>query len=134
MRKTIDDVVKFLEEAGTYYLATVEGDAPRVRPFGTVMLYDGRLYIQTGKIKKVSAQLAANPKAEICAFSKGCWVRVSGELADDERRGPKVAMLEKYPELKQMYDPDDGNTQVLYFRSGEAVFSSFTSAPETVIL
>ena len=134
MRKTIDDVVKFLEEAGTYYLATVEGDAPRVRPFGTVMLYEGRLYIQTGKIKKVSAQLAANPKAEICAFSKGCWVRVSGELADDERRGPKVAMLEKYPELKHMYDPDDGNMQMLFFQNAKATFSSFTEAPETIDL
>ena len=127
-------VCAFLDEAQVYYLATAEGDQPRVRPFGTAMVYEGRLYIQTGKVKPVSKQLAANPKAEICAFSKGQWLRVAGRLVNDDRREAKIAMLEKYPNLKRMYDPDDGNTQVLYFAEAEATFSSFTAAPETVRL
>ena len=130
----VERVCQFLEEAGVYYLATAEGDQPRVRPFGTVLCFEGRLYIQTGKVKEVSKQLGANPKAEICAFHNGAWLRVAGELIEDGRREPKVAMLEKYPNLKAMYDPDDGNTQVLFFRSAEATFSSFTSAPETLTL
>lgn len=130
--EAIEKVYKFLDEAQTYYLATVEGDQPRVRPFGTALLYNGRLYIQTGKVKPVSKQIAANPKVEVCAFKDGRWLRVSGELVNDDDRAVKVAMLEKMPELKSMYDPDDGNTQVLYFKNATAVFSSFTEAPETV--
>ena len=128
----IEKVCQFLEESGTYYLATVEGDQPRVRPFGTVMVYEGKLYIQTGKVKPVSHQLAANPKAEICAFKDGKWLRVSGELISDDRLEAKKAMLEKYPSLQAMYKPEDSNTQVLYFKGARAVFSSFTAAPETV--
>ena len=128
----LERVCKFLEECGTYYLATAEGDQPRVRPFGTILAYDGKLYIQTGKVKSVSRQLAANPKAEICAFKDGTWLRVSGELISDDRLEAKVAMLDKYPNLKAMYNAEDDNTQVLYFRGAEAVFSSFTAAPETV--
>ena len=122
----------FLTEAGVFYLATVDGDQPRVRPFGTVLVYDGKLYIQTGKVKPVSKQLAANPKAEICAFDgqTGTWLRVSGELINDDSRDVKVAMLEKYPDLKAMYNPDDDNTQVLFFKDATATFSSFTAAPE----
>ena len=128
----IEKVCQFLKEAGTYYLATVEGDQPRVRPFGTALLYEGRLYIQTGKVKPVSKQLAANPKAEICAFKDGKWLRVAGELVNDDSREAKAAMLESYPSLKGMYSPDDDNTQVLYFKNAEATFSSFTAAPETI--
>ncbi len=130
--QNIERVYQFLDEAQTYYLATVDGDQPRVRPFGTILLYEGRLYIQTGKVKDVSKQLAANPKAEICAFKDGKWLRVAGELINDDDRAVKVAMLEKMPSLKAMYDPDDGNTQVLYFKNAIATFSSFTEAPETV--
>ena len=130
----IERVCRFLEECGTYYLATADGDQPRVRPFGTIMLYEGKLCIQTGKVKAVSRQLSANPKAEICAFRDGTWLRVSGELVEDSRLEVKTAMLEKYPSLRAMYSPEDDNTQVLYFRCGQAVFSSFTAAPETVSL
>ena len=128
----IEKVYRFLDEAQTYYLATVEGDQPRVRPFGTALLYEGRLYIQTGRVKDVSRQLAANPKAEICAFHGGKWLRVAGELVDDNRREVKAAMLDKMPSLKAMYSADDDNTQVLYFKDAVATFSSFTEAPETV--
>jgi uncharacterized pyridoxamine 5'-phosphate oxidase family protein len=128
----MNEVYEFLKSAQTYYLATVEGDQPRVRPFGTVNIFEGKLYIQTGKIKPVSKQLQANPKAEICAFKDGQWVRVSGELIRDDRREAKVSMLESYPSLQGMYSPDDDNTEVLYFKDATAVFSSFTSAPKTV--
>ena len=128
----IERVCQFLDEAKTYYLATAEGDQPRVRPFGTALIFEGKLYIQTGKVKNVSRQLAANPKAEICAFQNGQWVRIAGELVNDDRREPKEAMLEKMPSLKAMYSADDDNTQVLYFKNATATFSSFTSAPETI--
>ena len=126
----IERVCQFLDEAKAYYLATVEGDQPRVRPFGTALVYEDRLYIQTGKAKSVSRQIAANPKVELCAFQGGQWLRVAGELVNDDRRAPKVAMLEKYPILKAMYSPDDDNTQVLYFKDAVATFASFTAAPE----
>ncbi len=128
----IEKVCQFLNDAGTYYLATVEGDQPHVRPFGTILLYEDKLYIQTGKRKDVSKQLAENPKAEICAFMNGTWLRVSGKLVNDDRREVKVAMLDKYPGLKNMYSADDENTQVLYFKDATAVFSSFTAAPEEI--
>ena len=127
-------VCQFLEEAQTYYLATVDGDQPRVRPFGTALVFEGKLYIQTGKVKAVSKQLAKNPKAEICAFHGGKRLRVAGELVNDDRREPKAAMLEKMPSLKAMYSADDDNTQVLYFRNATATFASFTEAPETFAL
>ncbi|MBQ9481318.1 MAG: pyridoxamine 5'-phosphate oxidase family protein [Clostridia bacterium] len=130
----MEKVSAFLDEAQVYYLATVEGDQPRVRPFGTALVHNGRLYIQTGKVKPVSKQLAVNPKAEICAFSGGKWLRVAGELVNDDDRAVKVVMLEKMPSLKSMYDPDDGNMQMLYFKNAVATFSSFTAAPETINL
>ena len=132
--EAVERVCQFLDEAKTYYLATAEGDQPRVRPFGTALVWNGRLYIQTGKVKSVSRQLAANPKAEICAFHNGAWLRVSGELINDDSREVKVAMLEKYPGLKAMYDPDDDNTEVLYFRNAAATFASFTAPPEAFSL
>jgi uncharacterized pyridoxamine 5'-phosphate oxidase family protein len=130
--EAIEKVYQFLDEAKTYYLATVEGDQPRCRPFGTALLYDGKLYIQTGKVKNVSKQIAANPKVEICAFNGGKWLRVAGELVNDDSRDVKVAMLEKMPMLKKMYSADDDNTQVLYFKNATATFCSFTEAPEVV--
>jgi uncharacterized pyridoxamine 5'-phosphate oxidase family protein len=110
----------------------VDGDQPRVRPFGTAHIFDGKLYIQTGKVKDVSKQIHANPKAEICAFKDGAWLRVAGELVEDERLEAKESMLDAYPELKKMYSADDGNTEVFYFKNATATFSSFTSAPEVV--
>ena len=127
----IEKVCTFLKEAGTYYLATVEGDQPRVRPFGTAHIFEGKLYIQTGKVKPVSRQLAENPKFEICAFKDGKWLRLSGKLVDDPRLEAKVSMLEAYPGLKNRYDAADDNTQVLYVEDAKAVFSSFTEPEET---
>ena len=121
-----------MKEAQTYYLATVEGDQPRVRPFGTANIFEGKLYIQTGKVKPTSRQLLANPKAEICAFHNGVWVRVAGELIEDDRVEARKSMLDAYPNLRKMYDENDGNTQVFYFKNATATFCSFTAAPETV--
>ncbi len=128
----MERVVKFLKEAGVYYLATVEGDQPRVRPFGTAHEFEGKLYIQTGKVKDVAKQIAKNPKVEISAFKDGAWLRVAGELVEDDRREARVSMLDAYPDLKKMYDPDDGNTIVYYFKDATATISSFTAAPEVI--
>lgn len=125
-------VYEFLKEAETYYLATTEGDQPRVRPFGTVNIFEGKLYIQTGKVKPVSKQLSVNPKAEICAFKDGTWLRVSGELVEDDRVEARKSMLDAYPNLRAMYNENDGNTEVFYFKNATAVFSSFTAPSETI--
>ena len=124
-------VLEFLQKAEVYYLATVEGDQPRVRPFGTVNEFEGRLYIQTGKVKPTSRQLAANSKAEICAFTDGEWVRVSCELVEDDRFEARKSMLDAYPNLRGMYDENDGNTQVLYMKNAVATFCAFGKAPVT---
>lgn len=126
----MEKVCEFLKAAGTYYLATVEGDQPRVRPFGTAHIFEGKLYIQTGKTKPVSHQLAANPKCEICAFKNGVWLRVAGELVEDDRVEAKKSMLDAYTNLRAMYDENDSNTQVLYLKNAVATFSSFTAEPE----
>lgn len=126
----LERVVNFLDEAKVYYLATVEGNKPRVRPFGTALNYNNRLYIQTGKVKQVSKQLLINPNAEICAFNNGKWIRISGELINDDSRDAKKAILDKMPELRQMYNEDDDNTQVLYFKNAKVTISSFTSPKE----
>ena len=126
MKKVFD----FLKDAGVYYLATVEDNKPRVRPFGTVNIFEDKLYIQTGKVKPVSKQLKVNPNAEICAFKDGKWLRLSGELVFDDRFEAKKSMLDAYPELRGMYDENDGNTEVYFFKNAMATFCSFTSAPE----
>lgn len=128
----IEKVTRFLKDAGTYYLATVEGDQPRVRPFGTAHIFEGKLYIQTGKKKEVSKQLKVNPKAEICAFKGGKWIRVAGELIEDDRIEARISMLDAYPSLKKMYAADDGNTTVFYFQNAEAVITSFSQEPEVI--
>lgn len=128
----MERVCQFLKEAGVYYLATVEGDQPRVRPFGTAHIFDGKLYIQTGKVKPVSKQIMANGKVEVCAFKDGQWIRVAGELVEDDRIEAKQSMLDAYPNLQAMYKADDENTQVLYFKNATATISSFTAAPEVI--
>ena len=128
----MERVYKFLKEAGVYYLATVEGNQPRVRPFGTAHIFEGKLYIQTGKVKQVSKQIVENPKVEICAFKDGMWLRVAGELVEDDRVEAKKSMLDEYANLRAMYDENDGNTQVLYFKNAVATFSSFTAPDEIV--
>lgn len=128
----MQEIYEFLKNAGTYYLATVDGDQPRVRPFGTIDIFENKLYIQTGKVKAVSKQIQANPKVEICAFADGKWIRIAGKLVRDDRVEPKAHMLDSYPNLKKMYDAHDDNTEVLYFEDAVATISSFTEAPKTI--
>ncbi len=130
----MNEIYDFIKKCGVYYLATVDGDQPRVRPFGTIDLFDGKLYIQTGKSKDVSKQLAANPKAELSCFdgAAGTWLRVAGTLINDDRVEAKKHMLDNYPDLRGLYDENDSNTQVLYFKDATATFSSFTSEPKTI--
>lgn len=117
---------EFLKSAGVYYLATIDGDKPRVRPFGTCEIFENKLYIQTGKFKDVYKQIEKNPNVELCAFKDGKWIRVSGKLVADDRREAKKDMLDKNPELREMYNEDDDNTIVLYLENAKAVISSFT--------
>jgi len=128
----MDKIYQFLKDAGTYYLATVEGDQPRVRPFGTIDVFEGKLYIQTGKKKDVSKQIHLNPKIEICAFKDGVWLRVAAKAAADDRIEAQQHMLEAYPSLQGMYKAGDGNTEVFCLTEGLATFSSFTAAPEII--
>ncbi len=128
----MESVEKFFKEAGVYYLATVEGDQPRVRPFGTIHIFEGKLYIQTGKVKAVSKQIHANPKVELSAFKDGEWLRVAAELVEDDRREAKQSMLDAYPSLANMYSADDDNTEVFYLKNAVATFSSFTNEPKEI--
>ncbi len=121
----MEEVRNFLKECGTYYLATIDGDKPRVRPFGTAEIFEGHLYIQTGKKKDVYKQIKENNNVEICAFGNGKWIRVSGKLVEDDRVEAKKDMLDKNPNLRNMYNENDDNTSVLYFENGVATFSSF---------
>ena len=123
---------EFLKNAGVYYLATVDGDKPRVRPFGTAEIFENHLYIQTGKSKDVYKQIEKNPNVEICAFKDGKWLRVSGNLIPDDRVEAKKDMLDKNPNLRGMYSETDDNTIVLYFEHATSVFSSFTEAPREI--
>lgn len=124
------EIYEFLKKAGTYYLATCENGQPRVRPFGTVNIYKDRLYIQTGRSKAVSRQLHANPRLELCAMLDDRWLRLEASAVEDDDREARVSMLEAYPELKALYSPDDGNTEVWYLRNAAATVYSFTEAPE----
>ena len=122
-------VLDFLKKAGVYFLATVDGDQPEVRPFGTAEIIDGKLYIQTGHVKPVAKQIAANPKVAICAYNGKEWLRVNATLVEDPRVEVKKAMLDAYPTLRAMYDENDGNTAVFYLKDAKATISSFTAAP-----
>ena len=128
----MQEVYEFLKACGTYYLATVEGDQPRVRSFGTIDIFEDKLYIQTGKVKDVSKEMQANPKVEICAFDGQKWIRVAGEVVRDARVEPKEHMLDSYPNLKALYRADDDNTEVLYLKNATATISSFTEEPKVI--
>lgn len=122
----MQEVYEFLKECNNYFLATVDEDQARVRPFGTIDMFGNKLYIQTGKSKRVSKQIEKNPKVELCALKDGKWLRLSGTLVRDDDILAKKHMLNNYPELRGMYSAEDDNTEVLYFKDAKAVFSSFT--------
>jgi uncharacterized pyridoxamine 5'-phosphate oxidase family protein len=128
----MQEIYEFLKKASTYYLATVDGDQPRVRPFGTIDLFEEKLYIQTGKVKDISKQIKANPKIEICAFDGDKWIRVQAVAINDDRREARLHMLDSYPQLKDRYSADDDNTQVLYLKNVTATIAGFTSEPRII--
>ncbi len=128
----MNEIYEFIKSCGTYFLATADGSQPRVRPFGTINIFDGKLYIQTGKTKDVSKQIQKNPHVELCCMKGSDWLRVSGDLVRDDRREAKADMLAHYPDLQKMYSADDDNTEVLYFKDATATFYSFTAAPRVV--
>ena len=128
----MNEVYEFLKEAKTYYLATIDNEKPRVRPFGTVNIFEDKLYIQTGKSKEVYKQIERNSNVEICAFLNGRWIRVEGMLVPDDRVEAKKSMLDNYPELRGMYNENDDNTIVLYLKNAKATISSFTEAPTII--
>lgn len=128
----MEEVAKFLKEAEIYYLATIEDNKPRVRPFGTVDIFENHLYIQTGKIKDVFKQIEKNNNVEICAYKNGKWIRISGNLIIDDRKEAKKHMLDNYPNLRGMYDENDNNTVVLYFEKAKAIISSFTEESKVI--
>jgi uncharacterized pyridoxamine 5'-phosphate oxidase family protein len=128
----MQEVYEFLKKCGTYYLATIDGDQPRVRPFGTANIFENKLYIQTGKKKSVSKQMKKNPKIEICAMNGGQWIRVQAVVVEDDRVKAKQSMLDAYPNLKSMYSATDDNTQVLYLKNATATIASFTGAPKII--
>lgn len=128
----MQEIYDFLKKCGTYYLATTEGTQPRVRPFGTVDIFEDKLYIQTGKVKNVSRQILANPQIEICAFDGGHWLRIEATAVLDDRIEAQKHMLDGYPNLQAMYQPGDGNTQVFYLKDATATFASFTDEPRVI--
>ena len=128
----MEEVFDFLKKCGTFYIATEEGDQPRVRPFGVVNIFEGKLYIQTGKSKNVSKQMQINPNVEICGFMDGRWIRLEGKVVRDDRREAKASMLDANPMLKSMYSADDDNTEVLFFKNAKATFYSFTDEPKII--
>lgn len=128
----MQEVYEFLKKCDTYYLATIDGDQPRVRPFGTIDIFEGRLTIQTGKSKEVSRQMLQNPKVEICACDGEHWLRVAATAVEDPRIEAQKHMLAAYPSLQAMYQPGDGNTQIFSLQNVSATFCSFTEPPRTV--
>jgi uncharacterized pyridoxamine 5'-phosphate oxidase family protein len=126
------EVYEFLKKCGSYYIATMDGDQPRVRPFGTLDIFDGRFYIQTGKVKNVSKQIGKNPKIEICGMKDGKWIRLEAIAVEDDRIEAKQHMLDAFPALKPMYKADDDNTQVLYLKNATATISSFGGEPRVI--
>lgn len=125
----MNQVYEFLKQCGVYYLATMDGDQPRVRPFGTIDVFEGKLYIQTGKVKNVANQLKANPKVELSGMAADKWIRVTAEAILDENIEAQKHMLESFPNLKDMYQPGDGNTEVYYLKNATAQICSFTAEP-----
>ncbi|MBQ8078609.1 MAG: pyridoxamine 5'-phosphate oxidase family protein [Oscillospiraceae bacterium] len=130
----MNEVYDFLRSCGTFYLATDEDGQPRVRPFGAISDFEGKLYIETNNQKKVYQQMMKNGKVELCGMHEGKWIRVEGTVKEDLRREARVAMLEDNPSLKSLASPDNGTMTVFYFESGTATIYSFTDAPKVIEL
>lgn len=132
--KNMNEIYEFLKKCGTYYIATVENNEPKIRPFGTIDIYDNCLTIQTGKVKEVSKQIHNNPNIQICAFDGKTWIRLKAKAIEDERIEAAKHMLDAYPSLQGMYKPGDGNNEIFKLTEVTATFYSFTSEPKVINL
>lgn len=128
----MQEVCEFLKKCGTYYVATTDGNQPRVRPFGTAEIFEGKLYIQTGKVKNVYRQMKENPLIEISGMAGGRWIRLQATAVEDDRIEARQHMLDAYPSLEKMYRADDGNTVVFYLENATATICSFTDEPKVI--
>lgn len=126
----METIYNFLKNARVYYLATTDGVQPRVRPFGTINLFEGKLYIMTDKKKAVSRQLHQNPKIEISAYYRDRWLRLEASVVEDGRREPKESMLEKYPQLTPLFPPDSDDTELWFLRNAAAGIYELGKDPE----
>jgi uncharacterized pyridoxamine 5'-phosphate oxidase family protein len=126
------EVDEFLRNCGVFYLATIDENKPRVRPFGITNIFDNKLYVLTGKKKDVFKQIQKNQNVEISANIGERWIRIEGKLINDDNQEAKKSILDNNPQLRAMYSEDDDNTAVLYFENAKATFYSFTEEPKTV--
>lgn len=126
------ETYEFLKNCGTFYIATIDDDKPRVRPFGAINIFEDKLYIQTSKKKNVSKQMQENPNIEICGFKDGSWIRISAKVVRDDRISAKESMLDNNPGLKNLYDANDDNTEVLYLKDATSIIASFTNKSITL--
>lgn len=132
MRLVMKEVLKYLKECGTFYLATIEGDQPRTRPFGAVCEFGNKLYIATNNQKKVYDQMIENPKVEISAMNKGTWIRLEGVAVRDDRNEARAAMIDDNKNLSNMYSVNDKLFEVLYLKDATATIYSFTEEPKVI--
>lgn len=126
MKRTYD----FLKKAGTFYLATVDKDQPRVRPFGAVCIAHEKLYICSNNKKECYKQMLDNNKIEISAMVGNEWIRLTGLVKNDSSKKVKSAMLNENPILKTMYSEDDTIFEVLYLENVTATFNQFGKEKE----
>ncbi len=134
IKMPMEKTCQFIKEVGHYFIATVDGDQPHVRPFGTIHIFEGKLYIQTGRVKNVGKQLLKNGKIELCTMKGDEWIRVTGTLVEDPRREAKASLLDAYPTLKSMYSADDDNTMVLYFQPGTVTSTIWSFNHEPIVM
>lgn len=125
-------VYDYLLANAPFFIATVDGNQARVRPFGALNIFEGKMYIVTSHAKRVAKQLAKNSNVELCAVNGTEWVRVAGTLVEDERVEAKKSMLDANPNLRSMYNENDENIAVYYFTNATATFSSYAGDGDVV--
>ncbi len=129
----VKEVLQFLEDSKVFYVSTVEGDKPRVRPFSGIHEFEGRLYMPTSNKKKVFAQMMKNPHVEICSMAHGKWIRIEAEIVCDHSLEARKSMMDHYgEELASMYSLDDGKFEVVYLNNTKATIYSFAEEPVVI--
>ncbi|QNU68595.1 pyridoxamine 5'-phosphate oxidase family protein [Ruminiclostridium herbifermentans] len=123
----MDEVVKFLEENPVFYIATVDGDTPKVRPFGFFLKHQQKLYFGVGNQKETFKQLQKNPKFEISTTSKdNTWLRLSGNAVFETSEELLEKAFERNPNLKALYSKENGpRLELFYIENAKAEFLNF---------